>query len=85
MTTLSLIIRNATSWMETGKPGFRGDVRNSRRSYCRCGAFHKRPMCRPSMRAASVAPGFVELHTHYDLKCVGIGWATRPWSTGPRR
>ena len=63
-----LVIRNGVVVDGTGAPGAPGRRRHRRRSHRRGGRRPRAATTRSTPRAAVVAPGFIDIHTHYDAQ-----------------
>jgi N-acyl-D-amino-acid deacylase len=63
---LSLVIRNANIVDGTGKAAFRGDVGVAGDRIAAVGAFEGRGEVEIDAGGKTLAPGFIDIHTHYD-------------------
>ena len=63
---LSLAIRNANIVDGTGRPAFKGDVGVAGDRIAAVGAFEGRGEIEIDAAGKTLAPGFIDVHTHYD-------------------
>jgi N-acyl-D-aspartate/D-glutamate deacylase len=66
MTDLSLVVRNARIIDGTGRPGFIGDVGVAGDRIVTVGRVARRDVPEIDGTGLTLAPGFIEIHTHYD-------------------
>jgi N-acyl-D-amino-acid deacylase len=63
---LSLVIRNANIVDGTGKPAFRGDLGVVGDRIAAVGAVEGSGEVEIDAKGKTLAPGFIDIHTHYD-------------------
>ncbi len=75
-TTADLVVRGATIVDGTGAPGFAGDVEVRGGRITAVGNSRARGVIEIDARGRVVAPGFIDIHTHYDAQLCWDGLAT---------
>jgi N-acyl-D-amino-acid deacylase len=72
---LDLVIRNAHIFDGSGQPGFRGEIGISGGRIAQVGRVPEKGRTEIDARGLVVAPGFVDVHTHYDAQLCWDGLA----------
>jgi N-acyl-D-aspartate/D-glutamate deacylase len=76
MTEFSLVIRNARIVDGTGQPSFGGDVAIDGEHIAAVGSFRGRGAAEIDAGGKVLAPGFIDVHTHYDPQLCWDGTAS---------
>ena len=72
---LDLVIRNAHIFDGSGQPGYRGELGVKDGRIARVGRVTERGTKEIDARGLAVAPGFIDVHTHYDAQLCWDGLA----------
>src|SRR5258705_912759 len=82
MSNFDLVLRNASIVDGTGAPAFRGDVGIRGDRIAAVGEIETRGARELDARGLTLAPGFIDIHTHYDPQICWDRLATPPLEHG---